>query len=42
MTYITKDDNELDNESDVVWYDYIWKFNVCLVCYGFIQHYFSS
>ncbi len=44
MTFVYKnedeDENEPDNESDIAWFDYIFKFNICLVCYGFIQQYF--
>ena len=41
MTFIDKDDNEPENEFDNTWFNYIWKFNICVICYGFIQHYFS-
>jgi hypothetical protein len=41
MTFVYKNEDEPDNESDIAWFDYIFKFNICLVCYGFIQQYFS-
>lgn len=41
MTFITKDDDEPENEFDNTWFNYIWKFNICVVGYGFIQQYLS-
>ena len=51
MTFIYKNDDDIDdiddidykkNDFDEMCFNYIFNFNVCVMCYGFLSNYFSS
>lgn len=42
MTFITFNDDDseyVENEFDNKWFDYIWKYNICLIVYQMISSY---
>ena len=39
MTFITLSDDEEYNNYDQSWFDYIYKFNICILCFNFINEF---